>query len=119
MINTEKGTEMIRVEVPADIASDITIWTEDEALEEETMGFVHKLCAAKLQKYRNRRWYEVEVTEEELQCCISEILEYVITKWEDECDQWYTTSKERAEFRRYIKKVQTFIDRYTTEEEGK
>lgn len=105
------------VRVPESIAGDMMVMNSDEyGLSDDSASFISKLCSAKLMKQRNARWYEVDATDDEVVAIVDEVLFEVIAKLNDDLDL-YTDGKERAEIRRYIARVQRWIDEYTEEEE--
>jgi hypothetical protein len=115
MMIMEKGGEMVKV--PESIAGDIMVMNSDDyGLSKDAAAFVTKLCSAKKIKQRNAQWYEVDATDDELVAVVDEVLLEVIAKLNDDLDL-YTDGKERAEIRRYITRVQRWIDEYTEEEQ--
>lgn len=105
------------VKVPESIAGDMMVTNSDEyGLSDDGASFISKLCSAKMIKQRNARWYEVDATDDEVVAVVDEVLIDVIAKLTDDLDL-YTDSKERAEIRRYIARVQRWIDEHTEEEE--
>jgi hypothetical protein len=108
-------TETFTVQVPEEVAGDITIWIdtgEEAGHSDECMAFVRKLCEAKRQGKGKRIYREVQATEEELVAVVDEILDYVIERLDEELGQWYMRAEEKADFRRYRQKVVRFIERY-------
>jgi len=104
------------VRVPESIAGDIMVMNSDEyGLSDDSASFISKLCSAKLIKQRNARWYEVDATDDEVVAVVDEVLIDVVAKLTDDL-YWYM-GKEREEIRRYIARVQRWIDEHTEEEE--
>jgi len=101
------------VRIPEAIYGDVTIFRDcgDEVgLSDECISFINKLCKAKMKKERNAKWYEVNATDDEVIAIGNEIMIEIIARQNEELEQWYLTTSERADIRRYIGKVKKWLD---------
>ena len=104
---------MQTVRIPEAIYGDITILNDcaDElGLSDECISFINKLCTAKIQRYRNAEWYEVNATADEVCAIADEVMNDIIARQNEYLDEGGLTTKDRQDIYRYIRKVQKWMN---------
>ena len=82
-------------------------WETDGGFSKDCTSFISKLYAAKLLRLRNAKWYELEVTTDEVIAMCQEVLMNVLLDIHQKIDCY--DEKEQAQMKRYAKKLTNFI----------
>jgi hypothetical protein len=113
---------MITVKLCEDLYGDVTLHSrevteyEDGQYEEnvspECGSFIDKAMRhSRLYRRGRARWYEVEVTPEELSAVIDEVVTVWIDDYEDRADYSYDP-EERRQYRATVRKYRKFVAEY-------
>lgn len=100
----------LKIKLDLDIASDVMIaesWETDGGFSKDCSSFITKLYEAKLLRLRNAKWYELEVTTDEVFAVCQEVLMNVLLDIYQSIDCY--EEKEQQDMNRYAKKVRKFI----------
>jgi hypothetical protein len=100
---------MITVKLDAELYGDITVHQDEDLFSPECASFIGKAMHHSRMFRRGRaRWYEVDVTPEELSAVIDEVVTVWISDYEDRADYSYDPT-ERKELRATVRKYRKFI----------
>jgi len=100
---------MITVKLDAELYGDITVHQDEDLFSPECASFIGKAMHHSRMFRRGRaRWYEVEVTPEELSAVIDEVVAVWVSDYEDRADYSYDPT-ERKELRATVRKYRKFI----------
>lgn len=109
MISKLNGMQ-IDLRLDLEIANDVMIaesWETDGGFSKDCSAFISKLYAAKLFRLRNAKWYELEVTTDEVVAVCQEVLMNVLLDIHQSIDCY--DEKEQINMKRYANKVRKFI----------
>ncbi len=107
------------IKISKAISGDLMIadgWADEVGYSDDCKSFLTKLCAAKLNKFRNSKWYEVEASDDEIVAVCQEVVLDLIERVAEMADEFCVSSKDRADCLRHLKRLAEFLDEHCEED---